>query len=91
MPKMVAWSVAHVQVLDYEDLDNNDWLVVNQYTIEASYHNNTVNRRPDVVIFINGLPLVVIELKNPVDENATIWSAYNQLQTYKEQIPNLFI
>lgn len=79
-----------VQVIDFEDIDNNDWLAVNQYTVEASYHNGKVNRRPDVVIFVNGLPLGVIELKNAADENATIWSAFNQLQTYKEQIPALF-
>jgi type I restriction enzyme, R subunit len=80
-----------VWAVDWEDTDKNDWLVVNQFTVEAPYQNNIVNRRPDVVIFVNGLPLVVIELKNPADENATIWSAYNQLQTYKEQIPNLFV
>jgi type I restriction enzyme R subunit len=80
-----------VQVLDFEDADNNDWLVVNQYTVEAAYQNGKVNRRPDVVIFINGLPLAVIELKSATDENATIWSAFNQLQTYKEQIPALFV
>src|SRR3990172_404481 len=80
-----------VWVIDWEDPDNNDWLVLNQYTVEASYQNGKVNRRPDVVIFVNGLPLAVIELKNAADENATIWSAYNQLQTYKEQIPALFV
>src|SRR5271157_2993062 len=51
-------------LLDFENPDNNDWLVVNQYTVEAPHQNGTVNRRPDVVIFINGLPLAVIELKN---------------------------
>jgi type I restriction enzyme R subunit len=77
-------------VVDFENPDNNDWLVVNQYTVEASNQNGKVNRRPDVVIFINGLPLAVIELKNAADENATIWSAFNQLQTYKHDIPALF-
>jgi len=77
-------------VVDFDDPDNNDWLVVNQYTVEASHQNGKVNRRPDVVIFINGLPLAVIELKNAADENATIWSAFNQLQTYKNDIPALF-
>ncbi len=77
-------------VVDFEYPDNNDWLVVNQYTVEASHQNGKVNRRPDVVIFVNELPLVVIELKNAADENATIWSAYNQLQTYKRDIPALF-
>ncbi len=51
---------------------------------------NNINKRPDIVLFINGLPLVVIELKNPADENATIKSAYNQIQTYKQTIPSLF-
>jgi len=80
-----------VQVIDFEDIENNDWLVVNQYTVEASYQNGKVNRRPDMVIFVNGLPLGIIELKNAADESATIWSAFNQLQTYKEQIPALFL
>jgi type I restriction enzyme R subunit len=79
-----------VYVVDFENIENNDWLVVNQYTVEASHQNGKVNRRPDVVIFVNGLPLVVIELKNAADENATIWSAFNQLQTYKHDIPALF-
>jgi type I restriction enzyme R subunit len=65
---------------------NNDWLVVNQFTVVEGQHN----RRPDVVIFINGLPLGVIELKNAADENADIWQAFAQLQTYKQQIPALF-
>lgn len=82
---------ARVRVLDFDIVENNDWLVVNQFTVEASYHNSLVNRRPDVVIFVNGLPLGVIELKNAADEKATIWSAFNQLQTYKEQIPALFV
>jgi len=80
-----------VWAIDWEDIHNNDWLVVNQYTVEAAYQNGKVNRRPDVVIFVNGLPLAVIELKSTTDENATIWSAFNQLQTYKEQIPALFV
>ncbi len=79
-----------VRVIDFEHPNANDWLAVNQCTVEASYKNAKVNRRPDIVIFINGLPLSVIELKNAADENATIWSAFNQLQTYKEQIPALF-
>ena len=77
-------------MVDFENTENNDWLVVNQYTVEASHQNGKVNRRPDVVIFVNGLPLAVIELKNAADENATIWSAFNQLQTYKNDIPALF-
>ncbi len=75
-----------VALVDYEDPDNNDWLAVNQFTVIEGQHN----RRPDVVVFVNGLPLVVIELKNPADEDATIWTAFNQLQTYKQQIPSLF-
>jgi type I restriction enzyme, R subunit len=75
-----------LQVIDFENPDNNDWLVVNQFTI----HGNNHNRRPDVLVFVNGLPLSVIELKNVADENADIWSAYNQLQTYKNDIPDLF-
>lgn len=77
-------------VVDFENEENNDWLAVNQYTVEASHQNGKVNRRPDVVIFVNGLPLAVIELKNAADEKATIWSAFNQLQTYKNDIPALF-
>jgi type I restriction enzyme R subunit len=79
-----------VHVVDFENIENNDWLVVNQFTAEASHQNGKVNRRPDVVIFVNGLPLAVIELKNATDEKATIWSAFNQLQTYKNDIPALF-
>lgn len=75
-----------LKVIDFDNLDNNDWLVVNQFTI----HGHKQNRRPDVLVFINGLPLSVIELKNAADENADIWAAYNQLQTYKTDIPDLF-
>ena len=80
-----------IWAIDWADVDNNDWLAVNQYTVEAPYQNGKVNRRADVVLFVNGLPLTVIELKNAADENATIWSAFNQLQTYKDQIPSLFV
>lgn len=75
-----------VRVIDFDDPANNDWLVVNQFTVIESGHN----RRPDMVVFINGLPLVVIELKNAADEDADIWSAFRQLQTYQQQIPSLF-
>ena len=78
---------AQAQVLDFENPDNNDWVAVNQFTVAEGQHT----RRPDVVVFVNGLPLIVIELKNPADENATIWTAFNQLQTYKHEIPNLFV
>ncbi|MDO8771054.1 MAG: type I restriction endonuclease subunit R [Burkholderiaceae bacterium] len=77
---------AQARVLDFETPENNDWLAVNQFTVAEGQHT----RRPDVVLFVNGLPLAVIELKNPADENATIWSAYQQLQTYQAQVPSLF-
>ena len=73
-------------LIDFTDPDRNDWLAVNQYTVIE----NRNNRRPDVVLFVNGLPLAVIELKNPGDESATLDGAFNQLQTYKDQIPSLF-
>jgi len=76
-----------VSLIDFEHPEANDWLAVNQFTILDGQHN----RRPDIVIFVNGLPLAVIELKNPADEEATIWRAFQQLQTYKRQIPNLFL
>jgi type I restriction enzyme R subunit len=75
-----------VRLIDFDDPNNNDWLAVNQYTVIE----NKAKRRPDVVIFVNGFPLGVIELKNPGDENATLDGAFNQLQTYKSQIPSLF-
>jgi type I restriction enzyme R subunit len=75
-----------VRLIDFADLEDNDWLAVNQFTVIE----NKANRRPDVVIFVNGLPLGVVELKNPGDENATLDGAFNQLQTYKNQIPSLF-
>jgi type I restriction enzyme R subunit len=74
------------RVIDFGDPANNDFLAVNQLTVVE----NKQERRPDVVLYVNGLPLVVIELKNAADENATIWGAFNQLQTYKQQIPTLF-
>ena len=74
------------RVIDFENPENNDWAVVNQFTVSEGQHT----RRPDVVLFVNGLPLAVIELKNATDENATIWSAWRQLQTYQAQIPALF-
>jgi type I restriction enzyme R subunit len=74
------------KIFDFETPENNDFLAVNQFTVIEGSHN----RRPDIVLFVNGLPLAVIELKNPADEEATIWSAYRQLQTYKEEIPSLF-
>jgi type I restriction enzyme R subunit len=75
----------HVRLVDFGDVRANDWLVVNQFTVIEGQHN----RRPDIVVFVNGLPLGLIELKNAADEDATIWSAYAQLQTYKAEIPSL--
>jgi type I restriction enzyme R subunit len=74
-----------VRLVDFSDVRANDFLVVNQFTVIEGPHN----RRPDIVVFVNGLPLGVIELKNAADEKADIWSAYKQLQTYKAQIPAL--
>jgi len=75
-----------IWLVDFDEPENNEFLVVNQYTVIE----NNINKRPDVVLFVNGLPLVVIELKNPADENATIKSAFDQIQTYKATIPSLF-
>jgi len=75
-----------IWLFDFKKPENNEFLVTNQFTVIE----NNIERRPDVVLFVNGIPLVVIELKNPADENATIWTAYEQFQTYKEQIPSLF-
>ncbi len=74
----------HVKLIDFDEPDNNDWLAVNQFTVHERSH-----RRPDVVVFVNGLPLGLIELKNPADEDADIWDAYGQIQTYKQEIPSL--
>jgi type I restriction enzyme R subunit len=75
-----------VRLIDFDDVEANDWLVLNQFTVIE----NKAMRRPDIVIFINGLPVVVIELKNPGQESATLKGAFNQLQTYKGQISSLF-
>ena len=77
---------AQAKVIDFDEPGSNDWLAVNQFTVTED--RNT--RRPDVVLFVNGLPLGVIELKNPADEDATIWTAWQQLQTYKAELPTLF-
>ena len=77
---------AQARVIDFDKPGNNDWLAVNQFSVAEGQHT----RRPDVVLFVNGLPLAVIELKNPADENVTVWSAHQQLQTYQAQIPALF-
>ena len=75
-----------LKVIGFDNPASNDWLVVNQLAIQGTKHN----RRPDLVVYVNGLPLAVIELKNPTDEKAGIWAAFNQLQTYKQDIPDLF-
>ena len=75
-----------LKVIGFDNSAANDWLVVNQLAIQGTKHN----RRPDLVVYLNGLPLAVIELKNPADEKAGIWAAFNQLQTYKQDIPDLF-
>jgi type I restriction enzyme R subunit len=77
---------ALVHVIDFDHPENNDWVAVNQFTVVEGQNN----RRPDVLVFLNGLPIVLMELKNPADENATIWNAFDQIQTYKAQIPALF-
>ena len=77
---------AQVQVFDFEQPSNNGWLAVNQFTVVEGNHE----RRPDIVLFVNGLPLAVVELKNPADEDATIRSAWQQLRTYRAELPSLF-
>lgn len=75
-----------VRLVDWETPVKNDWTAVNQFSIKGARHT----RRPDIILFVNGLPLVLLELKNPADENADIWKAFDQIQTYKEQIPDVF-
>jgi len=78
---------AQARVIDFDDPENNDWLAVNQFTVVE----NKRERRPDIVLFVNGLPLGVMELKNPADEETTIWTGFRQFQTYQTEIPSLFI
>jgi type I restriction enzyme, R subunit len=75
-----------VRLIDWTNTAGNDWLAVNQFSIKGPHHT----RRPDIILFVNGLPLVLLEIKNPADENANVWKAYDQIQTYKEQIPDVF-
>ena len=75
-----------VRLIDFDDITRNDWLAVNQFYIQGP----KIPRRPDIILFVNGLPLVVLELKNPADEDADVWGAFNQLQAYKEDIADLF-
>jgi type I restriction enzyme, R subunit len=76
---------AQASVVDFDNPENNDWLAVNQFSVEE----NKNKRRPDILPFLNGIPVVLIELKNPTDEEATTYSAFNQLQTYKAELPTL--
>jgi type I restriction enzyme R subunit len=80
-------KIEYIKLIDFEKIENNQFLVVDQFTISGTKHF----RRPDLIVFINGLPIAVIELKNPADESADIWDAYNQLQTYKDEISDLFV
>ncbi|AEG00380.1 type I restriction endonuclease subunit R [Methylomonas methanica] len=75
-----------VRLIEFAEPSSNEWLAINQFAIKGPKHS----RRPDIILFINGLPLVLLELKNPADENADIWKAFGQIQTYKEQIPDVF-
>jgi type I restriction enzyme R subunit len=77
---------AQARVIDFDDPAANDWLAVNQLGVVENKHS----RRPDVVLFVNGLPLAVLELKNAADEDATVWTAFQQLQTYQSEMPSLF-
>ncbi|MGB8029558.1 MAG: type I restriction endonuclease subunit R [Terracidiphilus sp.] len=76
-----------VKVVDFDNPENNDWVAVNQFSVREGQHL----RRPDILLFLNGLPVAGIELKNATDEKATIWTAYDQFQTYKHQIPSLYV
>lgn len=76
-----------LRVVDFDNPENNDWVAVNQFTVREGQHV----RRPDILLFLNGLPIAGIELKNATDEKATIWAAYDQFQTYKHQIPSLYV
>ncbi|MBB3269704.1 type I restriction enzyme R subunit [Pseudomonas sp. OG7] len=75
-----------VRLIDWANVRANEWLVINQFSIQGPKHT----RRPDIILFVNGLPLVLLELKNPADVNADLVKAFDQLQTYKEQIPDVF-
>jgi len=82
-----------VWLIDFKNPENNDFLVANQFTVQNSFPlgDRGAIKRPDVILFVNGVPLIVIELKNPADENATVKSAFRQIQTYLQAIPSLFI
>jgi type I restriction enzyme R subunit len=79
-----------VRLVDFANPEQNDWLVVNQFTVIGTTVSGSRERRPDVVVFLNGMPMAVFELKNAASETADVSAAYRQLQTYKEEIPELF-
>ena len=79
-----------VRLIDWAEPQRNEWLAINQFSIKGTVGPNSHTRRPDIILFVNGLPLVLLELKNPADEKADIWKAYDQIQTYKDQIPDVF-
>lgn len=79
-----------VRLIDWAEPSKNEWLAVNQFSIKGTVGPNSHTRRPDIILFVNGLPLVLLELKNPADEHADIWKAFDQIQTYKAQIPEVF-
>ncbi|WP_407545500.1 type I restriction endonuclease subunit R [Acinetobacter baumannii] len=85
--KQDDWVHDHAFLVDFNHVHQNRFVAVNQFTILGVKQP----RRPDIICFINGIPFAVLELKSPTDENADIWDAFNQLQTYKEEISDLFI
>lgn len=82
-----ALRTTRVQLIDFAHPENNDWAAINQFTIIEEGKN----RRPDVLVFLNGIPVSLLELKNPTDENATLRNAWNQIQTYRKDIPSVFV
>lgn len=85
--KQDEWVNDHAFLVDFNHVQQNSFVAINQFTIQGTKQP----RRPDIICFINGVPFAVLELKSPTDENADIWDAFNQLQTYKEEIPDLFV
>lgn len=75
-----------MQLIDWANPASNDWLAVNQFTLQSAKHT----RRPDIILFVNGMPLVLLKLKNPADAHVDIWNAFDEIQTYKEQVPDMF-
>lgn len=78
---------SRLRLIDFDDVSKNDWVAVNQFTIVE----DGKNRRPDVLVFVNGIPFGILELKNPTDEQATLRAAWNQIQTYRRDIPSVFV